>query len=206
MVEPHIEKILWCYSEENALRTQNQIVAHQRQKIQYHKGLPESFDNDADTPMLVILDDLMMEANAKISELFTRGSHHRNQSVILISQNVFHRGAHTRDISLNTKYMVVFKNPRDQTQIRYLAKQICPDNTRELLRVFKDVTDVPHNYLLLDLTQGTDDCIRYRTNIFNEEYAVVYCCEKNPKFTNEAIDEMQALTFCIEKCKKQATE
>lgn len=203
LVEPLIENILWCYSEDNALRTQNQINEQQRQKIKYHKGLPESFENPDDTPMLIILDDLMMEANnSMLCELYTRGSHHRNQSVVLISQNMFHRGAHCRDVSLNTKYMVVFKNPRDQTQIRYLAKQICPDNTKELLGVFKEVTDTPHNYLLFDLTQETNDWFRFRTNIFDENYTVVYCSEKNPNFGNEALAEMQAFTFCFEKCKK----
>lgn len=80
-----IDKILWCYTEENALRIRNCIKESQRNKITYHKGLPTSFDNDHDKPMLIILDDLMMEAtNEKICEVFTRGSHHRNQSIVLI--------------------------------------------------------------------------------------------------------------------------
>lgn len=200
MVTAHIKKIMWCYSEENALETQNSIVDHQRQKIIYHKGIPESFENDSNEPMLLILDDLMIEANnSKICEVFTRGSHHRNQSVVLIVQNVFHKGTHCRDISLNTKYMVIFKNPRDQTQFRYLARQICPENTRELLRIYKEVTDIPHNYLLLDLTQTVHDSLRYRTNIFNENYTTVYCSEKNNQFENETLDTMPAYVIRVEK-------
>jgi len=51
-----------------------------------------------------ILDDLMMGAfNKNVCELFTKGSHHRNLSVTVVTQNIFHKFSHTRDISLNTK-------------------------------------------------------------------------------------------------------
>lgn len=203
MVDISIKKILWCYSEENALRTQKMIKDQQRNKISYHKGLPDSFDNENDVPMLIILDDLMMEASsAKICEVFTTGSHHRNQSVLLLTQNVFYHGKHCRDISLNTKYMVVFKNPRDQTQFRYLARQICPENTREMLKIYKEVTDIPHNYLLLDLTQNIHDSLRYRTNVFNEHFATVYCNEKNMKPENESIESLPIYAVRVEQCRK----
>ena len=53
----------------------------------------------------------------KVSQLFTKGLHHRNISLDLITQNVFHQGPSSRDISMNSKYKVVFKNPRDKTRI-----------------------------------------------------------------------------------------
>jgi hypothetical protein len=62
-----------------------------------------------------------------VSELFTKGSHHRNNSLVLITQNLFHQGPSSRDISLNSKYIVVFKNPRDNTQIVHLARQVYPE-------------------------------------------------------------------------------
>ena len=63
-----------------------------------------------------------------MSELFTKGSHHRNISLVLITQNLFHQGPSLRDISLNSKYIVVFKNPRDKTQIVHLARQVYAEN------------------------------------------------------------------------------
>ena len=60
----------------------------------------------------------------KVSKLFTKGSHHCNISLVLITQNVFHQGPSSRDISLNSKDIVVFKNPRDKTQIVNLARQV----------------------------------------------------------------------------------
>ena len=67
-------------------------------------------------PSLIVLDDLMDSAySTKVIELFTKGSHHGKISLVLITQNLFHQGLSSRDISLNSKYIVVFKNPRDKT-------------------------------------------------------------------------------------------
>ena len=58
---------------------------------------------------LLILDDLMRESSSNvILDLFTKGSHHKNISVIFITQNVFHKGKAQRDISLNTKYLMLY--------------------------------------------------------------------------------------------------
>ena len=79
--------------------------------------------------MLIVLDDLMDSAySTKVSQLFTKGSNHRNICLVLIIQNLFHQGPSSLDISLNSKYIVVFKNPRDKTQIVHLARQVYPEN------------------------------------------------------------------------------
>jgi len=39
--------------------------------------------------MLVIIDDLMQETNETVANMFTKGSHHRNVSVVFLAQNLF---------------------------------------------------------------------------------------------------------------------
>jgi len=51
-----------------------------------------------------------------VCDLFTKGTHHRNISIIPISQNIFHQSKHCSDISLNAKYLVLLKNVRDRSQ------------------------------------------------------------------------------------------
>ncbi|KAL6417089.1 hypothetical protein ACFW04_012981 [Cataglyphis niger] len=104
-----------------------------------------------------------------IIDLFTKGSHHKNLSVILISQNLFHQGRGQRDISLNANYIVVFKNPRDRAQIRHLARQVYPDDPKFMEEAYYDATSRPHGYLLLDLKQSTLDEYRFRTCIFPDD-------------------------------------
>jgi len=73
--------------------------------IRYHEGVPMDFKNTRGEPCLFILDDLLNDAYSSglVCDLFTEGSHHRNISVILITQNIFHQSKNCRDISLNLK-------------------------------------------------------------------------------------------------------
>ena len=163
-IEPPPERIVWCYSEWQYLYTTIQGV-------EFVDGL--HFESDPQKRTLVIIDDLMHETNEKVTKLFTKGSHHGNLSVIYLVQNLFGKNKELRTISLNTHYMIVFKNPRDGSQITHLAKQMFPRNVKYLQEAFTDATSTPHGYLLVDLKQETPDHIRLRTNILNH-FQTVY--------------------------------
>lgn len=191
LISSPITRIIWCYGEENAKPN--------FEHIEYYNGIPNSLENDLNEPVLLILDDLMMGAfNKNVCELFTKGSHHRNFSVIVVTQNIFHKSSHTRDISLNSKYIVVFKNPRDKLQFQHLARQIEPEKSVELMRIYKEVTNKPHGYLLIDLTQSINDLLRYRTNIFNPNFCYCYCdtSENGLKKELKPIEGKQAYAVC----------
>ena len=83
--------------------------------LNFHEGLPtiESFDTHN---QLIILDDLMNETkdNSEILDIFTKKSHHRNISIILLTQNIFAKGSCVRTMSLNSHYLILFNNPRDR--------------------------------------------------------------------------------------------
>ena len=82
-----------------------------KEHVRFHEGVPTDFNNCGEKPCLIILDDLLNEAYSKdVCDVFTKGSHHRNISVILFTQNPFHQGKYCRDISLNVKYFVVLNN------------------------------------------------------------------------------------------------
>ena len=131
-------EVIWCYSEIGSLgkRVPN---------ITYHEGLPSEDQYDG-SPKLVILDDLMHETNESVAKLFTKISHHRNVSVISITQNVFSKNKNSRDITVNVHYLVLFKNPRDKAQVSYLARQICPEKskffTESFLTQLQFLTDI----------------------------------------------------------------
>ena len=50
----------------------------------------------------------------RIVNLFTRGSHYRNLSVIYIVQNIFHLGKGSLSISLNSHYLVLLRESTKQ--------------------------------------------------------------------------------------------
>ena len=103
--------------------------------IEFYDGLPTNFEVifDRRKRNICITDDLMQSAggNQLIENLFTNGRH-LNLSVVFVRQNLFYAGKKCRTILLNSTYIVVFKNPRDQTQIQHLACQDVPIQTKIL--------------------------------------------------------------------------
>jgi ABC-type lipoprotein export system ATPase subunit len=106
--------IIWCYSEKSAVPEQELAALHI--EVRFHEGVPQDFGGNVHgKPCLIILYDLLKELYSKdVCDLFTKGSHHRNISVVLITQNLFHQGRFCRDISLNGEYSVALKNVRDE--------------------------------------------------------------------------------------------
>lgn len=145
-------------------------------KYRIFRGVPDIEQFTPLKPRLVILDDLMREADKNVVDLFTKGSHHFNISVMFVTQNIFNQGKGKRDISLNAHYIVCFKNPRDHQQILTLARQVYPENPRFIHVAYIDATNQPFGYLLLDLKQATHDNHRFRAAIFNcdKPYNIVY--------------------------------
>jgi hypothetical protein len=131
------------------------------------------FDGKENT--LVILDDLMEELDKNISLLFTRVSHHRDLSVIFLTQNMFPKSQHARTISLNSHNMLVlFKSPRDVNQFAVLARQMYGSNSKFAIEAFEDASREAHGYLLVDMKPQTEDRFRLRTKIFPGEQTYVY--------------------------------
>jgi len=72
--------ILWCYGEKSAVASGHQLPAN----VRFNEGVPVYFGSGNGEPCLVILDDLLNDVYSKqLCEFFTRGSYHRNISVIL---------------------------------------------------------------------------------------------------------------------------
>lgn len=162
---PKIEKIIWCFGEANAKPRDITF-----RNIIFCNGIPDQFENHQNVPTLIILDDLMLESNksALICELFVKGRHHNNFSVIVLTQNLFHKGSFSRTISLNASHLFIMKNVRDRQQFGFLARQLHPENPLSLMSVYKDATLQPHSYLFIDLVQSTPEIFRFRAKILDE--------------------------------------
>lgn len=209
MVDKTVDQIIWCYAEENSTHSVKKCInEEQLSRIKFVPGIPNEIDNPDNQSILYVIDDLMMESyNKQVCALFTRGSHHLNLSIILITQNIFHSGKYCRDISLNAKYMCIFKSPRDGNQFRYLAKQIYPEASSSLYNVYKTITDDrAFSYLFIDLTQKTNHLLRFRTNIFNKNHTVIYCSPQlGHNVYNETFREEPVYVVCFENSKPTIT-
>ena len=126
---------------------------------------------------ICIIDDLMQSAsgNQLTENLFTN-ARHVNLSVVFVSQNLFYAGKKCRTISLNSTYMVVFKNPRDQTQIRHLACQMFLSRSKFLQATYEEETKYPYRYLFLDFNLNSSEFARVRGNILRCHLLEDPCC------------------------------
>ena len=170
MVDPVPSNIIFSYSEWQPL------YKLCPPNVTFVQGLPD-IPHYSKEPMLIIIDDQMDQVDERITRLFTKGSHHRNISVMYIVQNLFDKHKEHRTISLNAQYLVIFKNPRDKSQIVHLAKQMYPGETKYVQEAFTLATKNPHGYLLVDLKQTTPENVRLRGRIFPQELMEVYVRE-----------------------------
>lgn len=173
MVDTDICEVVYCLPD-------NQPIDKEFLKFTVNRGIPEIESFNDRRPRLIILDDLMREAEANVVDLFTKGSHHYNVSIMFVTQNIFNQGKGRRDISLNSHYIVCFKNPRDKQQILTLSRQVSPENPKYIQEAFIDATTKPHGYLLFDLKQSTPELHRIRTSIFPSDIPsdIVYIPKK----------------------------
>ena len=174
------ENIIWCYGEYQPIYSE---LSTHFPHLKFIEGFPSEINDiiDPSKRNLIILDDLMSEIgnDKRVTALFTKGSHHKNLSVILILQNLFHQSKEMRTISLNSHYLVIFRNPRDKSQINHLAKQMYPGNIKFMQQSYDDATSKPYGYLLVDLKPETPDEIRLRTKIFPDETTTSVYIPKN---------------------------
>ena len=171
MMLPVPERIVWSYGVH-----QPALESRWKGEVEFVCGLPD-FDHVARNTLIVI-DDQMAETDVSISNLFTKGSHHNRLSVLYIVQNLFGKNPHMRTISLNSHYLVLFKNPRDASQATHLGKQMYPKRLKYFQEAYKDATSRAHGYLLCDLGQETPDKLRLRTAIFPDDREHIVYVEK----------------------------
>ena len=131
---------------------------------------------------ICITDDLMQSAsgNQLVENLFTNGRR-LNLSVVFVSQNLFYAGKKCRAISLNSTCIVIFKNPRDQSQIHHLACQMFPSKPKFLQASYEDATKDPYGYLFLDFYPNSPEFARVQRNIFPCDLLEDPCCLFLPK-------------------------
>ena len=167
MIQPLPSRIIWHYG-------QWQEIYDQMTDVEFKQGPPSEEDIQTYQDSLLIIDDLMSECATLSSNIFTKFSHHLTISVIYILQNLFVQSKNQRSISLNSGYIVLFKNPRDFSQAVFLARQVSPYNNNLVLEAFLDATIKPHSYLMFDFIQSTQETHRMRTNIFPGEKDFIY--------------------------------
>ena len=134
--------IVWCYKEWQS--AYNMLQEREGSNIKFIHGIPDEIVSDTSAPHLAIFDDMLGDKDEeKIKLWFTRKGHHRNATVVYITQNLFQQSKAFRTISLNARYLILFQSPRDKMHIKVLSNQLQPPH---MIHAFNDATSKPHGY------------------------------------------------------------
>lgn len=168
------DRIIFCYS---IWQQKYDEIKSMDASVEFYKGIYNIDEINPNINNLIIFDDLSKECESdpNILNLFIVGSHHQNISVILIVHNIFSKGRHFRTMNLNSHYLIIFKNPRDKTQINTLSRQLYPNKSNFLIEAYQDAVETKtYSYLFIDLKQSTIEKNRVQTNIFPGEQRIFY--------------------------------
>ena len=161
---PVPKKILWCYALWQPLYDTLKEESIVDEFIEGINGYRDHLPSNGD-PCLIVFDDLQREAQNDVAEMFERGGHHENCTLILTLQNLFLKGKQTRNLSLNSHYCFVFKNSRDMSQINHLARQVLPGNTKFIEEAYFKACEAPHSYLMFDFHPESSPELKFRSDI-----------------------------------------
>lgn len=174
---PPIERIIWVYGEwQKVYEVVKNKLGGEVEFIRNPKNYDEIYESlDPNVRNLVIFDDQMARKNSpkEIVKFFTQGSHHRNMSVMYLVQNLFDKSPDHRNISLNSQYLFLFRNPRDSGQVRALGQQLMGGGGKAYVDAYTDATSKPYSYLEIDCRPETENSLRLKAKIL-DDYPVLY--------------------------------
>ena len=134
---------------------------------QLERNIQRIVEENKGKSTLIIYDDLINSNNLSfIAKQFTVTGRHSGISQVFVSQKLFPKDENIRLISNNSDYLVIFKNPRNATEIRILSNQM---SKNVLSKIFHEATLEPYSYLFIDLTQECIPQKRYLSHLFNSD-------------------------------------
>jgi len=173
LIEPPPAQILYCYGEVN----ESVLELRQQQKeldLEVYHGVPDVDKiKEKEKPLLLILDDLMLNmSNNFLDLLFTRGSHNWNVSVVFVTQSLY--GRNIRTARSNSHLLVLMRNPSGQLQIRTIGSQLFPGRLGYFMDAYNDATKEPFSYLVINMHPNTAEEHRLTSKIFPNEQMEIY--------------------------------
>jgi len=119
---------------------------------------------------LIIIDD-REEYNqtkwmARIANLFTVFSRHKNTSIIFTVHDIFLGSKAATVVMRNASYLIIFESVRDKSSVKVLGRQLIPEHPSFLSEAQKQATAKKHGFLLIDLRSGLgDNKFKFRSTI-----------------------------------------
>jgi hypothetical protein len=173
---PDVNKIIYVFDQSQPALTNFRILHPDVIFLENYEEVDQHLDG---TKCLGIFDDMMLKfesdakANYYLRHFYCVKSHHLNCSVITIVHNAFPKNF--RVISINTTYLVLFRNNRDISFINYINRQVYGCHSKFLLESYKLATSKPYEYLVLDFSSSVSEKLRTRNWFYPDFSKDLFC-------------------------------
>lgn len=177
LLDKPFEAVYWIYGQDNDF-TQSLPERLPHIKITLIRGVPDNFEEYLDPSInkLIVFDDVMraISNNPLVTDLFSIHCRHTKSSVFVLLQNILYKGSERATFLRCAHLLVLFKNPLDLSSIYTLAKRIYPRKPQVFLDIFHAATLTPYSPLVIDGGVTTDERLRFRSHLFDENIQHVY--------------------------------
>ena len=170
LISEPINSIVWCYGQET--RSLRHLKREFAGVIQLIKGMPnnliEILKKESHKGVILVLDDLVDTAvdNKQVFDLFIKGVHHLNVSVICVLQDFYASGNYRKTMIRNTNYLAVFSSPMDESVIDLIGRKVLPKQQNCFYEMFKHGISTPYGYIFISGHPLSNSKLRFRTDIF----------------------------------------
>ena len=174
---PFIDNIIFCYAD------WQQVYTDLREEGIVTTWVNKLLNNDEFVKMvepfrykggsIVVFDDFMSDMGMDVKKIIMNSARHYNATTFLLQQSLFPVGNKVaREVSLNSKFLHMFKNPRDNAQFGVLARQLRPGPKEAvwLIKAYHDVTSEPFTCFLIDLMPQTPNHLQFRSHYLPYEF------------------------------------
>ena len=172
MFTERVEEIYYCFEAQQKCYDEIKYVEGVDKVVMY-KGMPQVEQCKKwaymKSHIIVVFDDLMTELSKdrEMIKFVTVYSHHMKITMIVLLHNIFPPGLRT--LSLNTHYVVLFKNKRDTLQVEMFARRVMKDRLKYFSACYRKAVSSPYGYLFVDMHPHSEDKYQLRTRIFPYE-------------------------------------
>ena len=142
-MSPPPQRIVWIYGQWKPLHEEMQRIIPYIH-VEFEKGIPVNIEDEQflipAIRNLIVIDDLMSEAsNDKlVCDLFTKGSQHRNLSVIMSAAKFILPGKRKSHHELKQSVSSVIQKPKGPTTNHGLGKTDVPRSESKVFKFLQD--------------------------------------------------------------------
>ena len=172
MFTERVEEIHYCYGAYQKAYDEIREVEGVN-KVVMHDGMPLAKDfvkwSYMKKHIVVFFYDLMTELSKDrdMVKFVTVNCSHNGITMIVLLHNIFQPGLRT--LSINTHYVVLFKNKRDTLQVETFGRRVMKDRVKYFFACYRKATEKTYGYLFVDMHPKSDDKYVLRTRIFPYE-------------------------------------